>query len=132
MEAPFTRDTDPYTYVAVVTPMTDDPATSGKIKWLACAPTVKHKWLQMMVVSADKADWVISPIFQRRGFLLLRDLFSYEGRMEDWDLAVECRRRNKPFPKDKLPKEVLRRQACGRDEGERVPTAAEARAKARG
>ena len=116
----------PYTYVALVTPMTGDPATSGKIRHLPCAPTVKHACLRNYEVSVRRGDEYVSeisysvePAYQKAGYVLLGDLFEAEGMLEEWkqyqqllrDLALG--RKVKPFPEDKLPKEVRRRRACG-------------------
>lgn len=117
--AAFTAAEDPYTYVALVTPMTADPATSGKIKHLPCAPQVKHKWLVAQEVARGMVDFFVTPLAARAGYILLRDLYMAEGNPEGWadyerhlrDIAAG--RKVKPFPVDKLPREVLRRRACG-------------------
>lgn len=119
----------PYTLVAVVTPITDDPGTSGKIKHLPCAPQVKHKWLRAYDAGDGKVDYAIEPLYGRRGYVLLRDLFEAEHRAEDWaayermlaDLALG--KRVKPFPQERLPAEVLRRRARGADPEESTPNA---------
>lgn len=136
--AAFVAAEDPYTYVAIVTPMTADPATSGKIKHLPCAPQVKHKWIVSQVVGRNRAgevvDFFIAPLAARVGYILLRDLYMAEGNPEGWAeyerhmKAIAAGQKVKPFPADKLPREVLRRRACGLD-----PEVAEApKGKARG
>lgn len=111
--AAFTNVSDPYTYVAVVTPMTGDPATSGKIKVLPCAPQVSHKWVQAYEVGDGKLDYAIAPLYGRRGYVLLSVLFEQEGRTEDFVEWERCRKAGKRFPDEKLPAEVLRRRSCG-------------------
>ena len=111
----------PYTLVAVVTPITDDPATSGKIKHVPCAPQVKHKWLMAYPGEGGRLEYGIEPLYGRRGYVLLRDLFETEGNLDGWAEyerhLVECAagKARKPFPVEKLPAEVRRRRACGGD-----------------
>lgn len=111
----------PYTLVAVVTPITDDPATSGKIKHVPCAPQVGHKWLSSYIDERGRREYGIVPLYGRRGYVLLRDLFEAEGNAEGWaeyeKHLAECAagKARKPFPVEKLPAEVRRRRACGGD-----------------
>lgn len=120
--APDTIDAStPPRIVPVVTPMTGDPRTSGKIKHLACAPQVTHSWLvQFEDDDQGTVDYAIEPKAGRKGFVLLRDLFEAEGDHDGWAAYEKCMRKfgsygAKPYPEDKLPKEVLRRRACGED-----------------
>lgn len=136
--AAFTAAEDPYTLIAVVTPMTGDPATSGKIKHLPCAPQVKHKWLRAYDVGGGMVDYAVEPLYQRAGYVLLRDLFEAEGLTEEWKLYqqllkdLSAGRRVKPFPEDKLPREVRRRRACGAEPEAKAEADAPAQGKGRG
>lgn len=113
--AAFTNVSDPYTHVAVVTPMTADPATSGRIKVLPCAPQVTHKWVQAYEVGNNQLDYAIAPLYAKRGYVLLSSLFEQEGRPEDFAEWERCHKAGKKFPEEKLPTEVRRRRACGAD-----------------
>ncbi|HEY8377120.1 MAG TPA: hypothetical protein VIK91_11555 [Nannocystis sp.] len=111
----------PYVLVPVVTPIAEDPSISGRIKLLRCAPQVSHKWLQSYVDGAGRTQYDIAPRYARKGYMLLRDLFEAEGREADW-LEYEAMLKlkaagkpHKPFPDERLPAEVHRRRACGRD-----------------
>lgn len=117
----YIRSNTPYRLIAVVTPITDDPATSGKIKHVPCSPTIKHKWLVAFYDDDGKLDWQVEGRFMRKGYMLLRDLFEKEGNHEGWaeyeKHLAECAagKARKPFPVEKLPREVLFRRACGGD-----------------
>lgn len=111
----------PHKLIALVTPITDDPATSGKIKHVPCSPTIKHKWLAPYVTDSGTLDYTVEGRFARKGYILLRDLFEAEGDHAGWaeyeKHLADCSagRARKPFPADKLPLEVRRRRACGAD-----------------
>lgn len=119
--ANFTQVEQRYTLVPIVLPIAEDPAISGKIKHLPCAPQVSHRWVAPFVTDG-RVEYGITPLYQRKGYVLLRDLFVAEGRYDDWaayerHLAdIQDNKRNlKPFPEDRLPAEVRRRRACGHD-----------------
>ncbi len=105
----------PPTIVPIVTPQTDDPATSGRIRNLSCSPTVAHDWLLR-----DESGYALRPSYTRAGYALLEDVYSQEGNPQGWAryqayIAAwqSGKARRKPFPRSELPNEVLRRQACG-------------------
>lgn len=109
----------PYTLVAIVTPITDDPATSGKIRHVPCSLSIRHKWLTPFAHEDGTLDYQVEGKYARKGYVLLRDLFEAEGNVDGWEEykkhLAECAagRARKPFPEDKLPREVRRRRACG-------------------
>lgn len=105
----------PYVIVSVVMPETDDPATSGHIVNHHCAPTVSHESLERI----GESEWTLRAAYRQRGYAMLMELYANE-RNEEGARAYakyvadgQAGRRVKPFPKEKLPREVLRRQACG-------------------
>lgn len=105
----------PYIVVSVVTPETDDPATSGRIANFPCAATITHEMLER----TGPTTWTLRSTWRDRGYSMLGDLYAQERNPEGlaaWKAYVEAfqaGRRVAPFPKDKLPREVVRRQACG-------------------
>lgn len=110
----------PYLIVTIVTPETDDPATSGTVVNIPCAPTVTHELL-----IRDQGVYSLRPSATRAGYVLLEDLYraernergweEYQAYVADWQAG---RAKRKPFQKEKLPREVLRRQSCGEIETE--------------
>lgn len=104
-----------YTIVTIVTPETDDPATSGRVVNLPCSPTITHETLEQIGPSA----WTLRSYARSRGYGMILEMYQQEGRSEDaadWIKQVadqQAGKRCKPFPREKLPKEVIRRQACG-------------------
>ena len=105
----------PYIIVTVVTPETDDPGTSGRVVNYPCAATITHEMLER----TGPAIWTLRSIWRDRGYSLLQDLYAQERNSEGmaaWKAYVDAFQTGKrvvPFAKDKLPREVLRRQACG-------------------
>ncbi len=104
-----------HTIIPVVTPMTDDPATSGRIRNLSCGPTIGHDWLMR-----DESGYALRPAWSRAGYVLLRDLYEQERNLAGWEkfeafiAAWQAgKARKKPFPVAELPREVRLRQACG-------------------
>ena len=106
---------DPYVIVSVVTPETDDPATSGRIVNHHCAPTISHESLEQ----TGPNTWTLRAAYRDHGYVMLLDLYSHERRPEDaalWKQYIadgQSGKRVKPFPRERLPREVIRRQACG-------------------
>lgn len=104
----------PYVIVSVVTPETDDPSTSGRIVNFPCAPTVTHE----MLMRVDDT-WMLQPKAAAIGYVTVKDLYQQERNGAGWDAwqahvaSWQGGKRFTPFPREKLPREVLRRQACG-------------------
>lgn len=135
--AHFTPADAPYTLIAVVTPMTGDPATSGKIRHLSCSPTIKHACLRSYEVQVERNGEIVvelaysvEPAFAKAGYVLLEALFQAERMEDEWKLYQQLLRDIargrpvKPFPVEKLPREVRRRRACGAEVEETAAPAA--------
>lgn len=120
------NDTTPPRVIPVVTPMTGDPRTSGKIKHLQCAPQVTHSLVQSYEEEEQGTlEYAIAPKAARKGYSLLRDLFEAEGNHAGWAKYQKCMKTwgkygAIPFPDAELPKEVLRRRACAMATDEEV------------
>lgn len=105
----------PYVIVSVVTPETDDPATSGRIVNHHCSPTISHESLEQI----GPNRWTLRAAWRDRGYAMLLDIYAHERNAEGaaaWAKYIadgQAGKRVKPFPKELLPREVLRRQACG-------------------
>lgn len=105
---------EPYTIVTIVTPETDDPATSGCVVNLPCAPTVTHESLMR-----DRGQYYLRPGHVDAGYRLLKDLYVAEDNAAGWAdyqahvAAFQAGRRVGRFPLAKLPREVRRRQGAG-------------------
>lgn len=105
----------PYVIVSVVTPETDDPATSGRIVNHHCAPTISHESLEQIA----PGQWTLRAAYRMRGYAMLLEIYAQERNPDGaaaWAKYIadgQAGKRVKPFPKELLPREVLRRQACG-------------------
>lgn len=105
----------PYVIVTIVTPETDDPATSGRVINLPCAPTISHDMLER----TGEKTWGLRLAWVERGYSMINALYQHEANLEhatDWAKYVadgQAGKRVGVFPREKLPKEVIRRQACG-------------------
>lgn len=116
----------PYTILPIVTPETDDPATSGTVVNIPCAPTIGHD-----LIMREGGVYSLRPFAQRAGYVTLEALYLAEGNKQGWEeyrAYVEAftsgKAKRQAFPKDKLPREVLRRQSCGEIEPEKQVEAA--------
>lgn len=75
------------------------------------------RWLERN----SKGTWIIRSEYRDAGFSLLESLYDDEGNAEGWELyeryiaAWQSGATRSPFPRDKLPKEVIVRQSCGAD-----------------
>lgn len=104
-----------YVIVSIVTPETDDPATSGRIVNHHCSPTISHESLEQ----TGPNTWTLRAAYRDRGYVQIFDLYAHERRPEDaaaWRQYIadgQAGKRVKPFPRERLPREVIRRQACG-------------------
>lgn len=105
----------PYVIVSVVTPETDDPATSGRIVNHHCSPTISHESLEQTGANT----WTLRAVYRMRGYAMIGELYAQERNQEGaeaWAKYLadgQAGKRVKPFPKELLPREVIRRQACG-------------------
>lgn len=105
----------PYVIVSVVTPETDDPATSGRVVNHHCAPTISHESLE----PAGPGRWTLRAVYRDIGYAMLADLYAQERNADGaaaWAKYIadgQAGKRVKPFPRHLLPREVIRRQACG-------------------
>lgn len=105
----------PYTIVTIITPETDDPATSGRVVNLPCSPTVSHE----TVVQVGPNEWTLRPHARKNGYGMMLEFYAQERREADaaaWVKQIadeQAGKRCGPFPREKLPREVIRRQACG-------------------
>jgi len=105
----------PYVIVSVVTPETDDPATSGRIVNHHCAPTISHESLEMV----GPNRWTLRAAWRDRNYAMLLDLYAQERNADGaaaWTKYLadgQAGKRVKPFPRELLPREVIRRQSCG-------------------
>lgn len=112
------NDTTPARVIPIVMPATGDPRTSGKIKYLQCAPQVTHSLLiSYEDEEQGRLEYGVEPKAARKGVSLLRDLFEAEGDHAGWAKLQRCMKTwgkhgAIPFPDAELPKEVLRRRAC--------------------
>lgn len=112
----------PYVIVSVVTPETDDPATSGRIVNHHCAPTISHESLEQ----TGPNRWTLRAAYRDVGYVQLLDLYAQERNTEGaaaWVKYIadgQAGKRVKPFPREKLPREVIRRQACGETDREQA------------
>lgn len=104
----------PYVIVSVVSPQTDDPSTSGRITNYPCAPTVSHP-----VLERSGSTWIVRAAAMNLGYTLIQSLYAQErftegaARWEKFIADSQAGKRVGAFPREFLPKEVLRRQACG-------------------
>lgn len=104
-----------YVIVSVVTPETDDPATSGRVVNLPCAATITHPMLER----TGPATWSLRAAYRDRGYTTMESCFAQEHNevhAAEWLQLLDDTQSGKrvtAFPRHKLPKEVLRRQACG-------------------
>ena len=109
-----TKHDTPLTIVPIVSPATNDPSTSGRIKNLACGGTIQHR--QLMPVDGIYA---VHPRWARQGWKLLEDFYLEESNPEGWkkyQRYIDAWRRNLikvAFPQEDLPKAVRERQTCG-------------------
>lgn len=105
----------PYVIVSVVTPETDDPSTSGRVINFPCAPTISHPMLER----TGEATWSLRSSYRDRGYTTIEACYAQERNPEgaaEWAQSIadsQAGKRVGAFPREKLPKEVLRRQACG-------------------
>jgi len=105
----------PYVIVSVVTPETDDPSTSGRVINFPCSPTVSHPMLE----ASSSGGWNIRSEAMMLGYVTIQALYAREknpGGAAEWDKLIadsQAGKRVGAFPREKLPREVLRRQACG-------------------
>jgi len=105
----------PYTIVSVVTPETDDPSTSGRVINFPCAPTVSHEMLEQ----GAGLTWSLRGPWRDRGYATMESLYAQERNPEGaaaWAKFIadgQAGKRVGVFSREQLPREVLRRQACG-------------------
>lgn len=105
----------PYVIVTVVTPETDDPSTSGRVINFPCAPTVSHPMLE----ATSSGGWSLRSEPMMMGYATIQTLYAQErftegaARWEKFIADSQAGKRVGAFPREWLPKEVLRRQACG-------------------
>lgn len=108
----------PYVIVSVVTPQTDRPETSGRIINFPCSPTVSHEMLEQV---GDKMEWSLRGPWRDRGYTTMDALYRQENNeagLEAWVKFIQRGQagqvqRGEVFDRSKLPREVIRRQACG-------------------
>lgn len=104
----------PYTIVSIVTPSTDDPSTSGRVINFPCAPTVSHEMLEQ-----TDGGWSLRSAWRDRDYVTMEALYQQERNPEGaaaWAKYIadgQAGKRVGVFPREKLPREVIRRQACG-------------------
>lgn len=112
----------PYIIVSVVSPETDDPATSGRVTNYPCAPTVSHPSLEQ----GDGLSWSLRGPWRDRGYVTMQALYEQERNSEGaaaWAKYIadgQAGKRVGVFPREMLPREVLRRQACGETDSARA------------
>ena len=112
----------PYIIVSVVTPETDDPSTSGRVINFPCAPTISHEMLEQ----GDGLTWSLRGPWRDRGYATMDALYLQERNAEGaaaWAKYLadaQAGKRVGVFPREKLPREVLRRQACGETDSARA------------
>lgn len=108
----------PYVIVTVVTPETDDPSTSGRVINFPCAPTVSHPMLE----ATSSGGWNIRSEAMLMGYTTIQACYAMErnaagaAKAAKWEKYIadsQAGRRVGAFPREDLPLEVLRRQACG-------------------
>ncbi len=113
----------PYVIVSVCTPMTDDPTTSGKVINYPCAPTISHDCIEL----TDEGTYLVKSTFASKGYISILDLCMNEKPAADDPLTGEQKwakhvkyhadaqagKKVGPYPREWLPREVVRRQACG-------------------
>lgn len=129
----------PYRIVPVVSPLSNDPSTSGRVVNLPCGGGVCHRQVMML----DDGDYGIHPTYYKRGWRLLFDLYDEEAtalqreadihrgtpehdakaalakasrenkaRYESYLVSWEKGTTRSSFPKQWLPREVLDRHRC--------------------
>jgi hypothetical protein len=132
----------PSQIVPVVSPVSNDPSSSGRVRNLPCSPGSKPAQLERLRDGsfAVKAEW------HKKGWMLLEDLYDAESNAEGWAKyqrylrAWQAGTARISFPFADLPVEVQRRQAAAVADsefgGEFAPkaktTGAPAKAKAKG
>lgn len=114
----------PYIIVSVVTPETDDPATSGKVVNYPCAPTISHDVIEL----TEEGQYLVRAAYAQRGYIAVLDLLKSEKdrdplsgltgaekaeRHRDYHARAQAGQRVGPYPREWLPREAIRRQACG-------------------
>lgn len=105
------------TIVPLVAPISGDPAQSGRIANIPATPQIHVRWLER----DDEGSWIVKAKFAKQGWILLEDLYAAEGDHEGWAYYQrylekwQAGKTRVSFPKDRLPKEVLRRQNGGAD-----------------
>lgn len=115
--------------VPIVAPISNDPSNSGRVLNLRPTPQITHKWLERSKAGA----WIIRAEYRDAGWRMLREIYESEGDEEGWVYYKRYLEKwaagttRVSFPKDRLPKEVQHRQACGHaldheDEFARPPT----------
>lgn len=113
----------PYVIVSVCTPETDDPATSGKVINYPCAPTISHDCIEL----TEEGSYLVKSTFTSRGYVSILDLcraekpdpsdpFTGEQKWEKhvkYHTDAQAGKRVGNYPREWLPREVIRRQSCG-------------------
>lgn len=112
---------DPYRVVPVVSPVSNDPNTSGRVRNLHVGGGVTHKQIQRAPNSPS--GWAIEPSYGYAGWLLLQDVFIQENDLAGWERYKKYLDHwakgltNKSFPERWLPRLVQeRRKSCAADE----------------
>lgn len=100
--------------IPVVSPVSNDPGSSGRVRNLPCSPGSMPAQLERLRdgTYAIKAEW------RRKGWLLLEELYEAENKAEGWAKyqrylsAWQAGTARVSFPFADLPDEVRRRQSA--------------------
>lgn len=106
--------------IPVVSPVSADPANSGRVRNLPCSPASKPPQLEKLSDGsyAVRAEWA------RKGWVLLQSLYEAEDNTEGWAKyerylkAWQTGTARVSFPVDALPVEVQRRMSMAMADAE--------------
>jgi hypothetical protein len=103
-----------YRVVPVVSPISNDPNTSGRVRNLHTGGGVVHK--QIVPSPNSPSGWEVHPSYGRAGWVLLHDCYlreedeagwnRYKKYLDHWAKGLT----SSSFPEGWLPKEVQRRR----------------------
>lgn len=107
----------PFRYFPVVAPISNDPATSGRVINLPCGGGVNNAQVEAVYdARGEVVNYVLRASYRERGWLTLRDAYLIDGDEEGWAKyqrylkAFAANQTRHPFPPEDLPAEVLRRK----------------------
>lgn len=107
----------PFRIVPVVSPISNDPASSGRVMNLPCGGGTNHAQVEPVYDrDGNVRDYAIRASYRERGWLTLKEAYMLDDDEEGWQKyqryikASQSGMTRHRFPPEDLPREVLRRQ----------------------